>query len=278
MRILDIFGYLTALSPIHSGSDVNTGNEKTLKTLTENLTTGPEEVPVISGNAVRGVLRRLIMADLLERVDYAPIDTKGQTRLYHSLFEGGVLETVSEKDSGYIDLALKAQMRAVLPAVALLGGAIRNQMIEGKLDVGYCWPRCVELQYKMWENPKYPITATLADLRKLTFNTRRDEMAQDAKKEGMESAQMLYTWEYIPGGTVFQHLFTLRSVNEVETACFGQMIALWGMRPRLGGKSATGNGVIRLDYEGVPDPAPYLGFVEENKDDILKMLQVLEQG
>lgn len=278
MLILSIPGYLTALSPIHSGSEENLGNEKTLRTLVYNLPDGPTEVPVVSGNGIRGVLRRLIMEDLVSRVGYVPQDAKGQVRLYHSLFAGGVLESVSEADSGYIDLALKRQIREILPPVALLGTALRNQMMEGKVDVAYAVPRAKELAGFLREDATYPITATLGDLQKQTFNTRRDEMAQDAKADGGSSSQMLHTWWYIPPGTVFQHGFTLSNPSEIEAACLGQMIALWQERPRLGAKAGTGNAEVRLDYRNVPDATPYLDFIEANKDDILKMLQTLEQG
>lgn len=278
MKILSIPGYLTALSPIHSGSEENTGNEKTLRTLTYNLPNGPEDVPVVSGNAIRGVLRRLIMADLIERVGYIPSGAKGQVRLYHSLFAGGVLEAVDEKDSGYIDLALKRKIREILPPVALLGTAIRNQMLEGKLDVAYAVPRAKELAGFLRADEAYPITAILGDLQKQTFNTRRDEMAQDAKADGGSSSQMLHTWWYIPPGTVFQHGFTLMNPSKVEEACLAHMINLWRMRPRLGAKAGTGNAEVRLDYRDVPAALPYLDFVAEHNDDILKMLQALEQG
>jgi hypothetical protein len=278
VKIVSVPGFITAISPIHSGSEESMGNEKTMRTLSFNLPTGPEDVPVVSGNAIRGMLRRLIMGDLLERVGYKPVDAKGQVRLYHSLFAGGVLEAVSEKDSGYIDLAMKRQIRGILPPVSLLGTALRNQMMEGKVDVAYAVPRAKELAGFLREDATYPITATLGDLQKQTFNTRRDEMAQDAKQEGGNSSQMLHTWWYIPPGTVFQHGFTLSNPSEIEAACLGHMIALWNVRPRLGAKAGTGNAEVRLDYRNVPDATPYLDFIEANKDDILKMLQTLEQG
>jgi len=276
MKILDVPGTITALSPIHSGSDENNGNDKGLRTIIYNLPTGPEEVPVVSGNAIRGVLRRLIMADLIDLVGFQPADAKGQVRLYHSLFAGGTLEQVDEKDSGYIDLALKKQIRGLLPPVALLGTAMRNQMLEGKLDVAYAVPRCKELA-GILRNPE-TITASIGDLQKQTFNTRRDEMSQDAKAEGGDSSQMLHTWWYIPPATVFQHGFVLQNPSEIEAACLGRMIDLWMLRPRLGAKSGTGNAEVRLDYPAKPDAKPYLDFVEANKDDMLKMLQTLEQG
>lgn len=278
MKIVSVPGFITAISPIHSGSEESMGNEKTMRTLSFNLPTGPEDVPVVSGNAIRGMLRRLIMGDLLERVGYKPVDAKGQVRLYHSLFAGGVLEAVSEKDSGYIDLALKRQIREILPPVALLGTALRNQMMEGKVDVAYAVPRAKELAGFLREDATYPITATLGDLQKQTFNTRRDEMAQDAKADGGSSSQMLHTWWYIPPGTVFQHGFTLSNPSEIEAACLGQMIALWQERPRLGAKAGTGNAEVRLDYRNVPDPKPYLMFLEERQEDVLGMLTKLEQG
>lgn len=278
MRIVEIDGIITALSPIHSGSDSDMGNEKTLRTLTYNLCTGPEDVPVISGNGIRGFLRRIIMADLLEAVGYVPDNVRGQVRLYHSLFSGGTLEAVSAKDSGYIDLAKKKQIRSLLPPVALLGTAIRNQMLEGKLDVSYAVPLAKELRSFLRVRDDHPITTTLADLQRLTFNTRRDEMAEDAKAGGDSSSQMIHSWWYIPPGTEFQHRFTLTTPSKVEEACLGRMIELWHQRPRLGAKSGTGNAEVRLNYGGVPDPKPYLQFLESGRDDIVAVLKRLEQG
>jgi len=274
MNVETYRGIITALAPVHSGSDIKMGNEKTLRTLQYNLPDGPVEVPVVSGNGIRGPLRRLIFQDLIERAGYEPKNAAGQVKLYHSLFSGGILEAVAEKDAGYIDLAMKRKLRAAIPPLALLGTAIKNQMLEGKVDVGYAIPRVKELMsFLQAGGPE--ITATLADIQQQTFNTRRDEMAQAAKEGGGASSQMLHTWWYIPPGTTFQHAFTLIDPSDVERACLGQMIALWKMRPRLGAKAGTGNAVVSLDYPEI-DPTAYTTFVGETTDDIRELLGELE--
>jgi hypothetical protein len=277
MNILEVDGIITAMSPIHSGSDTDMGNEKTLRTLTYNLATGPEDVPVISGNSIRGFLRRLIMADMIERIGYQPENAKGQVRLYHSLFAGGTLEAVDARDSGYIDISKKKKIRATIPALALLGTAIRNQMLEGKLDVAYAIPIAEELKPFLRKSDR-SITTTLADLQRLTFNTRRDEMAEDAKASGGASSQMIHSWWYIPPGTEFQHRFTLVSPSQVEAACLGRMLELWQQMPRLGAKSGTGNAEVKLDYSNIPDPKTYLAFLDQKKDAISELLKELEMG
>lgn len=76
----------------------------------------PIEIPVISGNSIRGTLRRLIWDDLLTRVNYTPTNMK----IYHMMFTGGQLTAVDSKDSGVIDIEMKRKLRAELPPLAVL--------------------------------------------------------------------------------------------------------------------------------------------------------------
>lgn len=277
MKITKLNGFLTALSPIHTGSDESETNEKSIRTLVYLVDGEPLEIPVISGNSIRGWLRRLIMTDLLEQVGYIPETTQGQVRLYHCLFDGGTLETVSKKDSGYIDMALKADLRRNIPPLSLLGTAIRNQMLAGKLKVGYGLPRVVELQDFMVESEKYPVNTALVDLQRQTFNVRHDEMKESAKEQDIASSQMIFYWWYVPGGTVFQQEIVLKSDNPVEVACLGRMLELWRDEPYVGGKSGIGNGKLRLDYPPI-DSTPYLEFLRDNKDSVIGMLRRIELG
>ena len=43
---------------------------------------------MFSGNAIRGILRRLLMRDMCERLNYEVKSAK----MHHALFTGGVLE------------------------------------------------------------------------------------------------------------------------------------------------------------------------------------------
>lgn len=70
-----IKGNLTALSPISHGGNEQYGTTKlilTLPTIIKNDEgkTEIDNIPCIHGNAIRGYLRRLIMQDMLDLIDY----------------------------------------------------------------------------------------------------------------------------------------------------------------------------------------------------------------
>jgi len=275
METKKIEGFLIALTPIFHGGDEKTGQETLLRRMKWIVHGKPEEIPYIEGNAIRGYLRRLIMEDFLNQVEY---ETK-TPRLYHCLFAGGVLEEVSEQATGKLDLALRRNIRAFLTPLSLLGGSIANQAFSGKLVVGKALPVCSEL------NEYLPVTSELSIYTFLTFSfaTRRaeregpEQTQKKEKKQKNSPVQMIYRHECFVPGTKFYHWFTLLDTTEIEKSCFARMIQLWRERPYIGGRSATGSGEIKIDYEIPYDEEPYLKFLKERKKEIQETLASLEQ-
>ena len=72
------------------------------------------------------------MDDYLTLLDYE-LNSK---KVYHFLFTGGILEALDNKDKGAINLSRKKKIRELIPPISLLGSALGNQMIQGKLKVG----------------------------------------------------------------------------------------------------------------------------------------------
>ena len=65
----------------------------------------PVSVPYISGNAIRGQLRRKAMYDFTHDIGYTiDLDRIKGRKLYHALFTGGNLEQVKGPDAGAINL------------------------------------------------------------------------------------------------------------------------------------------------------------------------------
>jgi len=276
METKKIEGFLTALTPIFHGGDEKTGQETLLRRMKWIVHGKPEEIPYVEGNAIRGYLRRLIMEDFLNQVEY---ETK-TPRLYHCLFAGGVLEEVSEQATGKLDLALRRNIRAFLPPLSLLGGSIANQAFSGKLVVGKALPVCAEL------NEYLPVNSELSIYTFLTFSfaTRRAEREgpEQPQKKGKNkkenpTVQMIYRHECFVPGTKFYHWFTLLDTTEIEKSCFARMIRLWRERPYIGGRSATGSGEIKIGYEIPYDEEPYLKFLKERKKEIQETLASLER-
>ena len=269
-------GNWTALSPIHHGGSEDYGTTKlilTLPTVVINPLTGKEEIdniPAIHGNAVRGYLRRLIMDDFLTQLDYE-LDSK---KVYHFLFTGGILEALDSKDKGAINLTLKKQLRELIPPISLLGSALGNQMIQGKLKVGIGDIVCSETKHYIEDYTDYDFSAY--NLKGSDFGTRLDDLKEE-RKEDEQAHQMKYEFETIIRGARFTHEFILEDCNSIEHACFHRIMQLWEERPYLGGKSGTGYGKIRLDYPDLQelDSTVYTDYLRERGDDITGLLDEL---
>ena len=277
METLRFKGNLTALSPIHHGGSEDYGTTKlilTLPTVIINPLTNNEEIdniPAIHGNAIRGYLRRLIMDDCLTQLDYE-LDSK---KVYHFLFTGGILEALDSKDKGAINLTLKKQIRELIPPISLVGSALGNQMIQGKLKVGMADIVCAETKHYIEEYSDYDFSAY--NLKGSDFGTRLDDLKEGKTEEDEQAHQMKYEFETLIRGTKFTHEFILEDCNSIEKACFRRMMSLWEERPYLGGKSGTGYGKVRLDYQGIDDltDISYLNYLHDRKEEISNLLDEL---
>lgn len=271
-------GYMKAISPISHGSHERIGNDIPLKRWVWNL---PErtEIPGISANTIRnGGLRRFLMADMLNQLDYK----LGSKTILQFLFAGGILEEVSSKDSGVLNLNLRKELRETLPPLALLGGTLGNQNFDGLLDVAFPKLVCEELkeylpslnhefrpaaEYTSWD------TATTHDPlnnMKLSNYLKEDNESED------KSVQMIYNWETFNPGTLFTLGFVLKTEYPLIRSCFIRSLNLWNHYSIIGGKMGTGHGKIKicLDYDH-SDEIVYLNYLQNNKKEIITTLDSL---
>lgn len=265
-------GTLTALTPIFSGGDEKTGSTPVLRTImiyVDGL--GEVPIPYLSGNGIRGKLRRLIMRDFLDAVGYEIENAK----LHHSLFSGGVLES-TEETTGYIDLAFRKRVRELVTPAALFGCAVGNQLIQGILIVEHLWPICEE--YRPYLPVKYQSDLRASQpIRTFTdqsFITRRDDLRAE-RDEGEQAVQMKVDYECFVPGTKFFHRFVLQLPDELQKSCFGRVLDLFELLPYVGGRSASGDGKVMLNYENRPRADLYLEFLAEKKADIVSLLSEL---
>lgn len=261
-----IYGTLTALAPVHHGGDEKTGNTNVVMRNYYLINGQKMPLPVISGNSIRGTLRRLIMADMLERLGYCI----GNLKFYNTLFSGGKMDDLDPKNSGYLDLEMKLKVRSTIIPLSILGFSMHNQMPEGKIKCGIAHLKCRERTTNADDPSVY-------DLIDFTFTTRRDDLRAE-REDGEQPTQMKIDWEYLVPGTVFEHKFILVDMSDIERACFGQMIKLWGERPYIGGKSSIGFGEVKIEYPNIPAPDAYLKFLETNRAEIICQMQDMEQA
>lgn len=128
-------GVITVRSPLAHNSDENVGTDSKFRRIKIQTPEGEAMIPMYSGNAFRGRLRRLAASDFLERLGIGgQNESRISDKLYYCMFSGGALQKGST--SNYIDVGAKRDLRANIPFLSLFGTAFHNQMLAGKLSVG----------------------------------------------------------------------------------------------------------------------------------------------
>ena len=267
-------GTIRALSPCHHGGNDKTGSTITLNRQKWLVDGNPADIPYISGNAIRGVLRRLMFHDMLMQLEYSIDVSRGpQRRLYNALFSGGALEQAKSKDAGFNNLELKRRIYDLMPPARLFGFAYGNQMLEGTLKVGQILPVCTELADYLPPHfsPKLSVFSLVAQ----RFHTRKDDL-QGVERDSEEAAtQMLVDYEIFVAGTTFSHDFRLEDATALDKSTLAALIELWKRKPYLGAKSSTGLGNVRLDYEFDEKPHDYYQFLEQHAGELRRLLDDL---
>lgn len=265
-------GIITALSPIHHGGNEKTGASQLLRRQKFFVDGRPMELPFVSGNAVRGYLRRLAMQDILQRVDY----TLKNTSLYHALFSGGVLESV-KKNAGQLDLEMRKKIQEVLIPVSVYGMSYGNQVLPGKLKVNELLPLCSETKALVPSEFQKHCTHEIYSFLDHSFFTRKEEAGVSGleKSENDPTVQMKVDIEIFIPGTKFFHGFVLVKGTDLEYSFLGHLIDLWKNLPYIGGKSSSGFGHLSINYDKTISNKLYLKFIEEHSSEIVNLLEKL---
>lgn len=230
-------------------------------------------VPIISGNSVRGRLRRLAEELLRDALGY-----EGALSLSaaHALRSGGSLTKVAgEPLSG----SRLTAVRAHLPLIGVFGAAAGGRIIDGCLQVGKLVPLVTET------NHLTGAAATLSsfDIVQLENYTRLDDSdshdypATVGAAADTTDTQMLYRLETFRAGTRFQLVIHLHRPTGLEVAFFTDVLAAFTRRALIGGRLAVGMGQAAIDLH--PDhPAPQLDWaahLQTHRTEALAALDLL---
>lgn len=216
-----------------------------------------DNVPYISGNSIRGLLRRLVMYDFCKLAGINKMDKY----LYHQLFTGGNLTASTDTE----DIERRENYIEMCPMIGLLGSAIGNMTIEGELKVGGARLQCLEngsgtLSY--WE------------LVNVIFGTRLDSSKTEQEIELVETgkeptSQMKYEYEMFIVGSRFDQTFALTTDNPLLISAFWRMMELFRENNYICGLSARDAGEIEINID-IPAGASqlYLDHIESKKEEI----------
>lgn len=274
-RSLKIEGIATALSSI-SHLDGQTG---TIGLFHREKIAQPDgtiaQVPVISGNALRGLLRDRC-ADVFWRALGQP---ELPAPIFDLLWSGGSL---AKAGAGHVLSARQLiRVRQLIPMVSLFGGSGAGRIIEGKLRVLKLTPICAETAHIL---PPGVVTDDATpprcrDLLQVEEFTRRDDAKRpelapaiegmtpralppgDTSPEGLfptvgddtpdrldRVMQMRYGVETLAAGTRLHWGMSVRHATDPEIALLAAGIDSWlADGGHIGGRSSTGHGRLRLD-------------------------------
>lgn len=239
-----------------------------------------EEIPVISGNGLRGLLRDRGMAHLCRALGYGVDDATGQARglslpAFYFLFSGGAL--TSEAGRG-LDVDLARKMRTLIPLVGVFGGALGNQIMPGKLKIGKMIPIVAETKHliperfvrgdvlSIWEYVQEEMYSRKDDeknehLRQLVAPQARQLLEAKAQAKRAKEAdgkpqsdtgehqQMRYYVETLCAGTPMYWKIVLDDVTAIEFEAFLICLVEFSRLPYIGGKSGTGMGKVRVEFD-----------------------------
>jgi len=258
-----------------------------------------EEVPIISGNSLRGILRDRGMLHMLRVLGYGVNEETGEVRglslpAFYFLFSGGALT----KDAGRgLDVDKARKWRDLIPLVALFGGAMGNQIMPGKAKIGKLIPICRETVHIIPERFLGQVESVW-DLTQEEAYTRRDDekseslrqllapdvrmlLEADAASKRSKAAagpdqdlagatgqhqQMRYYVETLSAGTRLYWDIVLDDVTPVEFDAFCITLAEFGRLPYIGGKSSIGHGKVAIKFDNWHEINPRLGPAGQSID------------
>lgn len=285
-------GTLTAISSIAHGGQTR----GTITLLRRELIAQPDgqliHVPIISGNTLRGRLRRLGEELLREVLGY-----EGQLHpaAAHALRGGGSLAKASHEPLSGNRLQ---KLRNLVPQIGVFGAAGGGAIIDGALDVGKVVPCLAETSHITG----VASTASAFTATQIEAYTRQDDSTahdfsqvlpatqtpvllfdQAGHPEPTAAAagapqQMLFNIETFPAGTVFTTWLRLRRSTDLELAFFTDVLAAFTADARLGGRVGIGHGQVRVDLIPSPSPAPSTDWRKvtgERRTEILTALGTL---
>lgn len=238
------------LSPLaHGAFGESSGNAVLCRRLAVVGAPGMPRVPVVSGNALRGVMRRLLMRDMFERAGLSRETLAGPAwdRMYAAFANGGHLEAAEKS----IDPAAIRKVREGFPPLSVFGAALYSWILTGHMSVGYLWPVCREtIEGRLVEGDAglAPEAESLVEEVSLVRHIEREE--QDPTVSGV--TPMPVTVEAISAGAeLVGEIIFAPHATPVER---GAVVAALQMVTALGGKSGSGHGRVELvGHDGDPE-------------------------
>lgn len=248
------------VAPLSHGAFGATGGTDTVKALRRFPVLGPDgrsiSVPAVSGNALRGRLRRLLAREMFERLD---IDSTSREwdRVYGTVANGGLLDGYDPS----ADPAFIRGVREACPPLSALGAAMGKWMLPGRCSIGILWPVCdATVDAGLCSPAEKGRIPRLSDVEGETYHVRLPD-----RQEADGATPMPHGTETISVGVSLQSRISFaREATEVEIAAVVHGLTLI---ETLGGGGAVGLGRVLIRWRDAPPACqPYLDWLRDEAD------------
>lgn len=271
MKTYVLEGTLTALSSIsHNGGDSFGINSKLRREKVIQPDGQVEQVPLLSGNGLRGMLRDRGMLHMCHMLGYGTEAEGLPLNAFHFLFSGGAL---TSKAGRGLDIDYARRLQRTIPLVGVFGGAVGNMIIPGKIKIGKALPICQETAHLIPATFAARATGSVWDYLQEEMYTRKDDSKDERNRpllsasarqlvdteqrstsltpveETGQKQQMRYYVETFGAGTPFFWRITLTDVEDVEFAALLTTLVEFSRAPYVGGKSNIGLGEVAVQFQ-----------------------------
>lgn len=273
----------TCASPLAHGADEKDGNVQRFRVEArfDELTGKVSDIPFVSGNSIRGLMRDLLMTDEARRVGVRAEEMRPVVA--HARLSGG--QIASGADAAGVLRPLRKRWRSISPATDLLGGILEEtQPLAGWLRCFDLVPVCRETAARVARvvspgvdprelAPRLPCAADLFETRQLVRSSHRE--LEGSEEHG---GQMLARMEVIRAGTRWVHAVALTGqlgdVPDVVRAALVHGLSLLRENGTVGAGAARGLSDVEIgDYApelGTADA--YLEHLEKNREALRDLL------
>ncbi|NSW84370.1 MAG: hypothetical protein HPY90_14100 [Syntrophothermus sp.] len=282
-----VYGFVTALTPIHHGEippynvKPDTGEPvrfRRMPILAEDKLTGVQtriDLPVISGNAVRGIGRRLLLGytlktlgiDKREKFNKLFATSDIASDIFFFLHNGGATHKNDTPDQ--LDMETYDRISRSFPIWSLLGGNYHGHMIEGQCRIGIMIPLVSEtkslislliskalvkqfdMEEKEWDSFELTASSLISEKASVVRYMRRAEKTEPKEEPAGKDDDKygaVFGFEVIPAGTKFVQVNVLTDDSEMNRLAFRAMTAMISLRGVLGGQVAKGHGMAVIRY------------------------------
>lgn len=235
-------------------------------------------VPIISGNAWRGILRRTGETLLAEVLDYEGQLTPAAA---HLLRNGGFLR----KSTREMTPEQERELKALVPLIGLFGGAANARVMSGKLVVSKVVPVTADTLHLLTTAPADgPIPASVHTILGQESTSHSNDLSAAATVDGETGegySPIRLDTETLIAGTRLSGQIRLTHASPVEYALLADILEHFATRGHLGGRTAAGHGRIHatltptITVGSVPNDVGWRAIVADGRDDAIAALNTL---